>query len=58
MKRKFTEQEAIRLVEATSGIRIDGKRIRKDSATFRGFKGLTTCSAYDYLVNHCGYVGV
>ena len=53
--RKFTEQEAVRLVEATSGIRIDNKRIIKDSQNFKGFKGLTTCSVYDYLVNHCGY---
>ncbi len=56
--KKFNEHEAIKLVEATNGIRIEGKRIRKDSATFHGFKGLTTCSAYDYLVNHCGYTGM
>lgn len=56
--RKFTEQTALKLVEATSGIRVEGKRIKKDSQSFHGFKGLTTCSAYDYLINHCGYIGM
>ena len=52
---KFTEAQAVKLVGETSGIRIDEKRIIKDRAVFKGFKGLTTCSAYDYLVNHLGY---
>ena len=55
MSRKFTEAQAVKLVAETSDIRIEGKRIIKDRTTFKGFKGLTTCSAYDYLVNHCGY---
>ena len=54
---KFTEAQAVRLVSETSGIRFDGKRIIKDRMTFKGFKGLTTCAAYDYLVNHMGYKG-
>jgi len=57
MKRKFTEVEALSLVSATKGITINSsKRIVKD-CSFQGFKGLTTCSASDYLINYCGYKG-
>lgn len=52
---KFTETQAVKLVGETSGIRFDGKRIIKDRTTFKGFKGLTTCSAYDFLVNKLKY---
>lgn len=54
--RNFTEQQALRLVNEAKGIEIKGKFIIRAS-NFEGFKGLTTCSAYDYLVNHCGYKG-
>ena len=55
MKRKFTEAEALSLVSATKGITINpSKRIIRDSS-FQGFNGLSTCSANDYLINHCGY---
>jgi hypothetical protein len=52
---KFTEPQAVKLVSEANGIRVEGKRIIKDRTQFRGYKGLTTLSALDYLTNFCGY---
>lgn len=55
MKRKWTEQLArLFLVNHNDKVEIKGKRIKVPG----GFSGLTSCSALDYLVNHCGYMSI
>jgi len=50
--KKFTESQAVSLVTSSGG-EISGKRIILKKEV--GLKGLTACSAMDYLINHCGY---
>lgn len=51
MSKKWTKEEAISYLSA-NGAGIKGKYI-----TFpNGLNGLKSCSAIDYLTNHCGYV--
>jgi len=52
MKRLWTEEEAIRWLNKTSDVDIDGRKI---SIGKKGLGGLKACSAYDFLKNHCGY---
>ncbi len=52
MKRKWTEQEAVSLLTGR-GAEVKGKMI----ICKNGVGGLKGCSAYSYLVNHCGYKG-
>lgn len=49
--KKFTENQAVSIVTSNGG-EISGKRIMARG----GFKGLRTCAAFDFLINHCGYV--
>ena len=51
MKRKWTEARAITFL-SKNGVSFNTNKsfVAKD-----GFKGLTSCGARDYLVNHCGY---
>jgi hypothetical protein len=53
--KKFTESQAVSIFNSGGG-EVSGKRliIKRDV----GLKGLAACSAMDYLLNHCGYVGV
>lgn len=49
--KKWTETSAI------STLNKNGAEVRnKVIIGGNGLKGLTSCSALDYLVNHCGYV--
>ena len=50
MKRKWTQETALATLN-TSGVEIKSKFIIFKS----GLKGLTMCSALDYLVNYCSY---
>jgi len=50
MKRKWTQETALAVI-TTNGAEIKGKFIIFKN----GLKGLTGCSALDYLVNHCDY---
>ncbi len=51
-KRKWTQETAVSYLSAT------GAEVRGKVITFsKGLKGLTSCSAVDYLVGHCGYIG-
>ena len=54
MKRIWTESSAITFL-SKNGVSFNTK---KSFAVQGGFKGLTSCSARDYLVNHCGYIGL
>lgn len=49
--KQWNEKSAIRYLE-TQGINFN---TNKSFSVQSGFKGLTSCSARDYLVNHCGY---
>jgi len=51
MKKQWTKETALTVLNA-SGAEIKGKVIRFPN----GLKGLTGCSALDYLVNYCGYI--
>ena len=48
--RKWTENTAVSFLNK-SGAEVRGKTIIGRN----GLKGLTSCSALDFLVNHCGY---
>jgi len=48
---KLTESQAVSIVMSNGG-EISGKRIMAKN----GFKGLRTCAAFDFLINHCKYV--
>jgi len=48
--KEWNEKAAIKYLES-QGIAFNNKNIVVAS----GFTGLTSCSARDYLVNHCGY---
>lgn len=48
--KKWTKNKAVQVVNLNGGV-IDNKVI----ISVNGFRGLTTCSAYDFLVNYCGY---
>lgn len=50
--RKWSESQAVSVVNSNGG-ETRGKSIVSKG----GLKGLTACSAYDFLVNHCGYRG-
>jgi len=49
--KKLTESQAVSIVTSNGG-EISGKRITARN----GFRGLRTCAAFDFLVNHCKYV--
>jgi hypothetical protein len=50
--KKWTENAAIAAL--TGDVKVQDKVIVCNG----GFKGLTACSAYDYLTNHCRYHGI
>lgn len=50
MKTIWTEQKALSILKGNGAI-IKDKLITAP----KGFNGLKACSAFDYLVNHCGY---
>lgn len=56
-KSKFTESQAVSLVSATPGVEVKEKTkfIVFDREKYKGFKGLHTCAAYDYLKKCHGY---
>lgn len=57
MKRKWTELSArLYLERHNDNVEVRGKIIIIKAPG--GFKGLTSCSALDYLVNHCGYMSI
>ena len=51
MSKKWSKEEAISYLNV-NGVGVNEKVITSPS----GLKGLKSCSAVDYLVNHCGYV--
>ena len=51
MKRIWTESSAATFL-SKNGINFNTNKL---FTTQNGFNGLTSCSARDYLVNHCGY---
>ena len=48
--RKWTENTAVSFLNK-NGAEVRGKVVLSNN----GLKGLTACSALDFLVNHCGY---
>ena len=52
MKQKWTPLEAVTFLKQR------GARVENEKIFAGGLNGLKACSAYDYLVNHCGYKGV
>ncbi len=50
--KKWTEKSAVSLLERA------GIEIKKKVIIAKELRGLNTCSAYDYLRNHCGYSGI
>jgi hypothetical protein len=50
----WTEEKALSVVRVVATI--NGKRISIDKKNVNKLTGLNTCSAVDYLVNHCGYM--
>lgn len=50
MSRKWTENSAVAFL-LSRGISIKNKIIISED----GLRGLSSCSARDYLVNYCGY---
>lgn len=50
MKRTWTEQSALRVVNETCNVSDKIIKLNEDST-----RGLTSCSAISYLCNHCGY---
>ena len=54
MKRIWTESSAITFL-STRGVEFNTNKV---FIALKGFRGLTSCSARDYLVNHCGYIGL
>lgn len=53
MSKKWTLESAVSYLNAT-GVEVKGKRIVVGNG--HGTKGLTGCSAIDYLINYCGYL--
>lgn len=53
-RRKISEARALEILNKESGVIIKGKTI----IVKNGFSGLTKCAAYDFLKNHCGYMGL
>ena len=50
MRRRWTENGAISMLNA------NGAEVKKKFIVIRnGLKGLSACSALDFLKNHCGY---
>jgi len=49
--KNWTENTAMDFL-STRGIKFNTNKVL---IALEGFKGLTSCSARDYLVNHCGY---
>lgn len=52
--KKWTESSAINFLSAR-GVTFNTNKVL---IAIDGFKGLTSCSARGYLVNHCGYIGL
>ena len=52
MKRKWTEEKALLFLKKNSSANVDTK-----NKVIRGeLGGLTSCSAVDFLRNHCKYI--
>lgn len=49
--KNWTESKAISVL-TSNGAEVRGKTIIAKS----GLRGLTACSAFDFLRNHCGYI--
>lgn len=52
MKQKMSESQALNIMRSAD-VGIMGKFLYAD----HGLNGLKACSAFDHLVNHCGYKG-
>jgi len=46
---QWTEQQALKALNGNVAA------YNKQISCYGGFHGLTACSAYDYLCDHCGY---
>ena len=55
MKRSWTDLTAIAAVSKANGATVKEKEKCIFIKHGKGLSGLTACSAYSYLVNHCGY---
>lgn len=53
-KSKFSEEEALDILLSNSGVKVINKSIIFDK-DFKGFRGLTSCAAFDYLKNYHNY---
>lgn len=51
-KRKWSEQSALKWLDRNSSVEIKSNVIQTREG---GLRGLTSCSAYDYLKNYCNY---